>query len=490
MEFITNLFEHQIKCVEKLRRIKIGALYLEQGTGKTRTTLELIKLRLEKGRINHVLWLCPCSVKENLRRDIIKHTGSECKDIITICGIETLSSSIKENIALLELVQDENCYLIVDESNLVKNFRAKRTENIIRLSEKCKYKLILNGTPISRNEADLFSQWYILDWRVLGYKSYWSFAANHIEYDENIKGKLRRVLNVDYLVEKIAPYSYQIRKSECLDLPDKTYEIEYYNLTEDQDKHYEFIANELLFDVDELEPHTIYRMFTGIQNVISGYKVTVLKDLESVSSKILGMEKKNFFDKPTDNPRIEKLLEIVDKIYDEKIIIFAKYTDEINNIVNVLNYKYGTDAAVAFNGGFNQKKRQENLELFRNKSNYLVANKQCGAYGLNLQFCSYIIYYSNDWDYSTRIQSEDRVHRIGQNKNVHIIDICAAYTLDERIIKCLERKESLVDSFKSELDRTKDKEELYSWIRVRDSRYKEYGKRIKNIDRSDLIENI
>ena len=79
MKLITDLYEHQIRCIDKLRKIKIGALYLEMGTGKTRTALELIKIRLEKGRINHVLWLCPCSVKENLRRDIIKHTGSDCK---------------------------------------------------------------------------------------------------------------------------------------------------------------------------------------------------------------------------------------------------------------------------------------------------------------------------------------------------------------------------------------------------------------------------
>ena len=78
--------------------------------------------------------------------------------------------------------------------------------------------------------------------------------------------------------------------------------------------------------------------------------------------------------------------------------------------------------------------------------------------------CSCIIYYSNDWDYATRSQSEDRVHRIGQNEHVDIVDICAAYTLDERILKCLEKKEGLVDSFKDELEEIKDKKDLYAWI--------------------------
>mgnify|MGYP000117607626 CR=1 FL=1 len=494
MKLVTEMYEHQRRAVEKLSKIKIGALYMEMGTGKTRATLELIKIRLEKKRIEHVIWLCPCSVKENLRRDIIKHTGEENTELITICGIETLSSSIAANLKLLELVQNKNCYLIVDESNMVKNHLAKRTKNIIRLSEYCKYKLILNGTPITRNEADLYAQWYLLDWRVLGYKSYWSFAANHLEFDDY--GRLRKTLNTDYLTEKIAPYSYQIKKDECLDLPEKTYEIQYYNLTDEQDKHYEYVANKLFFYVDEIEPHTIYRMFTGLQNVISGYKVTVKEEKEEfynqynekvIKSRIIGMEKSRFFESEKENPRIQKLLEIIDKI-DSKILIFCKYTDEINSIVEILNEKYGEDSAIPFNGELNIKNRNKNLDKFRNGSRFLVANKSCGAYGLNLQFCNYIIYYSNDFDFGTRAQSEDRVHRIGQNKNVHIIDICAAWTLDERIINCLKKKENLVDTFKKELEEKKDEEFLYSWIRKKYSRNKKFNKMVKYIDKYDLRE--
>lgn len=474
MEIVTELYDHQAKGVEKLRRIKVGALYMEMGTGKTRVALELIKIRIEMGKINHVLWLCPCSVKENLRRDLIKHIGEGFESYITICGIETLSSSIKKNFELLELVESNKVFLIVDESNLVKNHKAKRTSNIIRLSEKCTYKIILNGTPISRNEQDLYSQWYILDWRVLGYKSFWSFSANHLEYDEFVPGKIRRTLNTDYLVEKIAPYSYQVKKCECLDIPEKTYETIYYDLTNEQDTHYSEVADELMFKLNELKPNTIYRLFTGLQNVISGYIV----DTEGEN-----LKRERMFKNPFNNPRIQKLLEIISTIEDEKIIIFAKYTDEILEIVEVLNSKYGDDVAVPFYGDVTQKNRQLNIEKFKGKSKYLIANKQCGAYGLNLQFCNYIIYYNNDWDYSTRIQSEDRVHRIGQNKNVHIVDMCASYTLDERIIKCLVRKENLIDSFKNELERTKDKIALLKWITGQSS-----IKKINKIDKSDLVE--
>ena len=451
---------------------------MEMGTGKTRVALELINIRLQKDRIDHVIWLCPCSVKENLKRDIIKHTGEE-QECITICGIETLSSSIKANSYLLDLVKNKRCYLIVDESNLVKNHKAKRSQNIIRLAEYCTYKLILNGTPVTKNEADLFTQWYILDWRVLGYKSYWSFAANHLEYDD--KGKIRRCLNVDYLVEKIGPYSYQVKKEECLDLPPKTYEKVYYELTNEQYEHYLNVADELMFSLNEFKPWTIYRMLIALQDVISGMLVNTSKD---------NIQTSPYFDNPLDNPRIKTLMELLDGL-EEKTIIFCKYQSEIDDITNIINSKYGKDTAVPFTGDLTQKKRQNNLDLFQTTSQYLVANKQCGAYGLNLQFCSYIIFYSNDWNYGTRSQAEDRVHRIGQTENVHIVDICAADTLDERILKCLDKKENLVDSIREEIEENKDKEdELYSWITKKDWRKRKYSLKIKNKDKEDLYENL
>ncbi len=440
----TDLYNHQKQAVEKLRHIKVGALYMEMGTGKTRTALELIKIRLDAGKVNKVLWLCPCSVKDDLRRGIDEHSdGAD----ITICGIETLSSSVAANSKLLEMVTSHEVYLIVDESNLVKNHMACRTQNIIRLAERCKYKLILNGTPISRCEKDLFSQWYILDWRILGYASFWSFAANHLEYDEKIPGRINRCLNTDYLVRKISPYTYQTKKSECLDLPEKSYETLRYNITGEQRYHYEYVAEKLFFETDEMAPATIYRMFSGLMAVTSGFRIDVSGD---------HITREPFFQKPTDNPRMQKLLEVIENISD-KIIIFCRYTQEINDIADTLNSIYGPNQAVRFFGEMNNRCRNESLNNFREESQFLVANKTCAGYGLNLQFCSYVIYYSNDWDYATRAQSEDRVHRIGQKNNVHIIDISASETLDERILRCLWKKENLVDGFKNEIEKTKNK---------------------------------
>lgn len=453
----TELYDHQSKAVEKLEKIKIGALYMEMGTGKTRTALELVAKRYNAGKVNHILWLCPCSVKGTIQRELKKHINENDLLMFTICGIETLSSSISENVRLLDLVQDKDVYIIVDESNLVKNPKAKRTENITRLAEYCQYKLILNGTPVSRTEADLFAQWYLLDWRILGYRSFWSFARNHVVWDEAIRGRIKDIVNIDYIVRRIAPYSYQVKKEECLDLPDKTHRTFYYDLDEEQYQYYMEVAERLMFEVEELKPHTIYRLFAGLQNVISGFKV-----VEGSA-----VREGHLFKNPRDNPRVNRLLDALNFLSQDKSIIFCKYTQEIKDLVTVLNEDYGDGAALPFYGEINQKQRQQNIDTFYKSARFLVANKTTAGYGLNLQFCNNVIYYNNDWDYATRSQSEDRVYRIGQEHKVTIIDICAEETLDERILACLWRKENMVEAFKNSIEQQKNKKVVWDWIKGR-----------------------
>jgi len=433
----TDLLPHQTLAYEKLRHLKVGALYMDMGTGKTRTALELIARRYAAGKIDNVLWLCPCSVKDGIRSNIAEHTDGA--DFIHIYGIESLSQSDRLYLKLLDMVSKTKSMLVVDESNLVKNHFALRTSRIQAIGQLCSYRLILNGTPISKNESDLFAQWYILDKRILGYNSFWSFAANHLEYDEY--GKVRRCLNIDYLTRKIAPYSYIIKKEECLKLPEKKYSIEYFDLTEPQHWEYERVKDRLLADVNEFDSTTIYRLFTGLQQVTSGRYITSFKPLKSAP----------MFDNPLDNPRIDTLLDDVRYFDGEKIIIWCKYVHEIKDVQAVLADKYRAENAVLFYGDIKVNRRNEQIQRFRDKAQFLIANKTCGGYGLNLQFSHNMIYYSNDFNWATRAQSEDRVHRIGQDFNVNISDICARKKIDGMILDNLYRKENLADRFKREL---------------------------------------
>lgn len=436
MKLLTDLYPWQCAAVDKLIGIRVGALYMEQGTGKTRTALEIIQRRIDAGKLDHVLWLCPCSVQENLRADIRKH-AEDAFTRIAIYGIESLSSSLRIFDVLSNFVSAARTMLVVDESNLVKNHRAIRTQRITELARRCWYRLILNGTPVSRNEADLYAQWYLLDWRILGYRSFWSFAANHLEYDSDVPGKVRRTLNTDYLIEKIAPYTYQVKRDECFTLPGKYYHTVFTSMTPEQFGHYDAVIDKMIAELDERIPETIYRMFAAAQAIISGLWV---------QDEGRHFRTRPMFNDPISNPRISDLLDYIDSLGNDQAIIFCKYTHEIEAILSVL------PEAVPFYGKLSQQQRQRNLDAFRAGKRFLVANKTCAGYGLNLQFCHNVIYYSNDWDWATRIQSEDRVYRLGQTERVNIVDICAGGTLDMKIMRCLSRKEGLSDAIKRELD--------------------------------------
>ena len=448
--WLTSLMPHQQAAVDKLSRLRVGALYMDMGTGKTRTALELALRRIGEGKADTILWLCPVGVRSTIAAEVAKHASDvpwelarpRCRpgpSTVVIAGIESLSGSISLNARLLELVQERRCFLVVDESNLVKSPRADRTLAVWRLAERCPYRVVLNGTPLSNNIADLFSQWYLLDWRILGYTSFYSFAANHLEYDPERPGRIIRAHRVDYLVRKMAPYLYQVRKSDCLSLPPKSYSWRTCSMSWEQACEYERAKDAILMEPDayDLSPSiAIYKLFTALQRVVSGLSHTGAPLWEG----------------PEGNPRIQALLETVAGIPDDaKVLVWCKYTHEIESVRVALRTHHGPECVAEVWGGIPQRRRADELESFQGPARFLVANRECAAYGLNLQHCHYAVYYSNTFAWASRSQSEDRLHRQGQTHNVHIIDVVCEGSIDERIQRCLSRKERLVESFRREI---------------------------------------
>lgn len=470
LEMKTKLLPHQEIGVQKLKKVKVCALFMEMGTGKTRTMLELIKLRLDKNKVNHVLWLCPCTVKESLKSELKKHLVNYDEKLFTICGIETLSSSIKTNVELRNLVETKKVYLIVDESTKVKNFNALRTQNIISLAEKCEYKAVLNGTPITKNEADLFSQFYILDSRILGYSSFYTFARYHITYDSCIPNKIKSIKYVDYITTRIAPYVFEVKKNDCLNLKNKFFFKERFWLTSEQENHYQEIANKLFLELDEMKPNTVYNLFYALQSIACGFRVSIDNYLDKEQK----ISREPFFIDPKENPRNKALLKTIETdIKNSKVIICCTFLNEVNEIEKILDEKFGTNSYRTYTGSCNLKTRQKKLEDFEHDSSvqFLIATKTTVGFGLNLQFANNIIYYSNDWNYGTRSQSEDRIHRLGQTKDVNIYDIIAEDTIDVRINRCLDKKENILKVF---LELIKEKKiNLKKWLSTTEEDKKE-----------------
>ena len=140
--------------------------------------------------------------------------------------------------------------------------------------------------------------------------------------------------------------------------------------------------------------------------------------------------------------RIEELLDVLDEI-EGKVIIWANYIYDIEQITKAVKKKYGNDSIVQYYGAVDNETRQTNIEKFQNPDSpakYFIGNPQTAGYGITLTAASTVVYYSNNYDLEKRLQSEDRAHRIGQNKSVTYIDFITEKTVDEKIVKALRKK--------------------------------------------------
>ena len=142
-----------------------------------------------------------------------------------------------------------------------------------------------------------------------------------------------------------------------------------------------------------------------------------------------------------------------------KVIIWATYVSDIENIVAELKKAYGEASTVAYYGAVDPKVRQKQITLFQEKNGptrYFVGNPQTGGYGITLTAASTVVYYSNSYDLEKRLQSEDRAHRIGQTNKVTYVDLICEKTVDEKIVKALRNKVNIANEILGE--------DLKDWI--------------------------
>ncbi len=469
----TELMAHQREAVAKLLPARVGALFMDMGTGKSRTAIELVKIRRRK--IDRVVWFCPVSLKQTVREEILKHSNSTDADIHVfnektsesdlprefwiVCGIESMSSSDRVVLAIHKLI-DERTFLIIDESSFIKGHRSMRTQRLTSYGEKARYRLVLTGTPLTQGVVDLYAQMRFLSPKILKFNSFYSFARNHLEYSARFPGMIVRVLNEEQLAAKIAPYTYQVTKEECLDLPKKVYTSRYFGMTAAQRAAYELAKLELLMDVpdDYLDSSiAIFRLFSALQQITCGFWNKSDWQPHWMGKK---RKEKTFELFEYNHQRIQTLIETLREIPPfEKVIIWAKFLYDIKQIEAALEIGFPNEKIAFFHGKLSEKERSREVEKFRSSARFFVATPSSGGHGLTLNEASYVIFYNNGFKYSERLQAEDRNHRIGQTKSVTYIDIVCSNSIDERINKALLKKESVVESFRREIQKVK-KEKL------------------------------
>ena len=247
-------------------------------------------------------------------------------------------------------------------------------------------------------------------------------------------------LNSRYLNNSLKTFSYRVKKEDCLDLPAKVYTKRVVQLSDEQRKVYNEIRDQAIanLDGDRMTVNNVLTEIIRLHQITAGF----------FSGESGQIQKLN-------NNKLDALLEIIEDT-DEKIIIWANWVYNIEEITNKLVDIYGPSSVVNFYGAVNSEKRSKAIDLFMNDPNcrFFVANPSTGGFGLTLTSATLVIYYSNSFNAEHRMQSEERAHRIGQTKKVTYIDLITEDSVDEKIVTSLKNKFKLSAATLGEVVRT------------------------------------
>ena len=461
-KFKTEPYEHQLTALGTSHNKENFALFMEMGTGKSKVLIDNIAMLYDKGKINAALIIAPKGVYRNWEQQelpihmpehimfqiitwspstTIKQKNSLKKLfihnedlVIFLMNIEAFST--KKGVQIAEkFLLAHWALMAIDESTTIKSPTASRTKSVLKLRALAKYRRILTGAPVTKSPLDLYTQCFFLDPDFLDFSSYYAFKNRYaIMVDRNVgTHSFKHVLGyrrLDELNDKLGNFSYRVLKEDCLDLPEKVYMKRNISLTPEQLKAYV-----------EMKKHAITEL-KGKRTTATSALAQLVRLHQIVCGHLTHDDGEI---RKLKNNRMKELLEILEET-DGKVIIWAIYRHDIKEITKVISGRYGAKCVESFFGDTADRDRQDIVARFQDRASdlrFFVGNPKTGGYGLTLTASHTVIYYSNSYDLEIRLQSEDRVHRISQEKKVTYIDLITEGTVDELIVKNLRSKINL-----------------------------------------------
>jgi len=457
------LWKHQEAAIERAKYCENFALFFDLGTGKSRTTLEIIRHHFNsQKKILRTMIIGPSAVVFNWRNEISKYTKIPLEKVYPLTGsldvrVKVMKNAPHDSIFITNyeafaypkfvsaVMSGIPEVLILDESHRVKDSKAKRTKNLIKLSyemEKLptKHRYILSGTPVLNSEMDIFSQFLILDSGKTFGTNFFAFRATYFRDKNAYMPRQKHFPNfvpkegtLDKIKAKIAQISAEANKADCLDLPPFVRQSVEVEMSTEQKKAYEDMKKDFI-------------AFVGSGVATAQLALTKALRLQQILSGFITLEdgSHHVF---KENPRADALEElIVDIAPNQKTIIWSIFHADYNTIEDILKrnkIEYRTLTGLT-------KDKQKEIDEFQNDPNVrvIVASQMAGGTGVNLTAASCMIYYSRSYSLEHDMQSEARAHRGGSeiHSSITRIDLLARGTVDEIVLQALREKKNLAES--------------------------------------------
>lgn len=416
-----------------------GCLADDMGLGKTVQTLALLQSEAEKEDPGTSLLIMPTSLIYNWEQEakkftpdlkILVYTGTNRnKNVARFGRYDVVLTSY--GITRLDIEHLQGFffnYIILDESQVIKNPTSNIAKAVFQL--RSKYKVTLTGTPLENTTMDLWSQMTFINPGLLGGQSY--FKNEYLTPIEK-KGDEAKAKKLNAIIK---PFILRRLKSQvATDLPEKVESIHFTDMTLDQEKRYEevksYYRDRIMEKIDK----------EGVSNsrfvLLEG--LTKLRQLANHPRMVDG----NYH---SDSGKLEAFSHMLENAIQEghKLLVFSQFVKHLDLVKEVLKHKKIT---FCYLDG-SSVDRKEQVDKFNQDESvrvFLISIK-AGGLGLNLTQADYVFILDPWWNPAVEAQAVDRAHRIGQKNRVFTYRFITRNTVEEKIMNLQKHKLKLSES--------------------------------------------
>lgn len=442
-----TLFPHQLKSLEETKDFNRVAYYLDMGLGKTFVGSEKMKqlgtdlniLVCQKSKIDDWSEHFESYYSET---HVVYNLTNKVELVDFLYKVETKAKIGVINYDLLfrrsDFLHIEHFTLILDESSMIQNDRAKRSKFVLQM--KADNVILLSGTPTSGKYENLWTQIHLLGWKIskeLYNKQYVNWKkVDFGGFPQWIVDKDDPYKNVDRLKSKLRQNGAVFMKTEeCFELPKQVMIPVMVKSTKEYRKFQKdcIITVEGTEWVEEPAESDFYGTAYKLENVELVGDTTLTKRL--YSRQLCGQYNKD---------KLQAFSDLASSTQD-RLIVFYNFTAELDALKKIAQTLNKPISEV--NG---QTKDLSNYEYEDDSITFI--QYQAGAMGLNLQKANRIVYFTLTDKSELFEQSKKRIHRIGQTSTCFYYLMMCKNSVEEDILQTLEMRKDYTDELFREYD--------------------------------------
>ncbi len=421
-----------------------GLLADEMGLGKTHQAMALLSAINSSKSGGKFLVVCPTTVLDHWLDKIeafapllqpIKYHGLKRHGLLSELGTghHTVLTSYGVVMRDVKVLGDtEWDVVILDEAHFVKNNDTATYRAVCNLKSKSRF--CLSGTPMENHLGELKA---VFDFLVPGY----------LGSDEYFRKKWLNPISTgvqtgseNSLQKLIHPFKMRRTKELVLkDLPEKVEDIRHCSLSDEQQAMYK-----QTMDMKVLPLMNLVRDDNKVVPFLHVFAVlTLLKQICDHPAVLTGKETW----KDHESGKFNLFKELIEEALasGHKVVVYSQYLEMLGIISSYLK-EQNIMHEVLTGGTTNRGKVIERFQT-NPECKVFCASLLAGGVGIDLTAANVVIHYDRWWNASKENQATDRVHRIGQHRNVQVLKLVTRNSLEERIDQLIRKKQALFEKF-------------------------------------------